>query len=183
MPGRITRQKSPQLLARALGLLRERDELPADLRVMLVGEGEDAAVQAELNAAIQGHRLTDVLSQHEQTPQPETFYHAADVTVLPSLWEGMPNGALESLAAGHPVIISEAANAAQIVIHNETGWVVKTGDVEHLAETLKRVACLSTEELQAMQQACLRRAADFSMQRMVASYEHLYERLTAMPKP
>ncbi len=177
MPGRITRQKSQHLLAQAVGLLKERQQLPADLRVILVGEHEDAAIQAEIDSAIERYQLQDVIHQFGQTDCPEAYYHAGDVTVLASLWEGMPNVALESLAAGRPVIISEAANAAEVIVQNETGWVVKTGDVESLAEILHDVLHLPDCTLVAMQHNCLNRAADFSMARMVNAYENLYAHL------
>lgn len=183
MPGRITRQKSQHLLAQAIGLLKERQQLPADLRVILVGEHEDAVIQAEVDSAIAQYQLQDVIHQFGQTDCPEAYYHAGDVTVLASLWEGMPNVALESLAAGRPIIISEAANAAGVIMQNETGWVVKTGDMESLAETLHHVLHLPDSTLVAMQEKCLRRAGDFSMARMVITYENLYQRLSAIPMP
>lgn len=183
MPGRITRQKSQHFLVQAIGLLKERQQLPADLRVVLVGEHEDATIQAQIDSAIEQNQLQDVISQFGQTDCPEAYYHAGDVTVLPSLWEGMPNVALESLAAGRPVIISEAANAASVIVQNETGWVVKTGDVESLTEILHHVLHLPDNIFATMQQNCLRRAGDFSMARMVNTYESLYQRLSAIPMP
>lgn len=183
MLGRVTRQKSPHLLAQALGLLKARQQLPADLKVILVGEHEDEAIQTELDNAIRQYQLEGVIRQFGQTSHPEAYYHAGDVTILASLWEGTPNVALESLAAGRPVVISEAANAAGVITQNETGWIVKTGDVAHLTETLHHVLNLPDATLATMQQNCLRRAADFSMPRMVTTYENLYQRLNAMPMP
>jgi glycosyltransferase involved in cell wall biosynthesis len=182
MFGRISEQKSPHLLAQALGVLKQREQL-LDIRVLIVGERESTDYQAKLDEAIQQYRLNRIVRQYEQTPQPEAFYHAADVVVLATLWEGMPNVALEALAAGRPVAISEAANAGGVIEHGVTGWVVRTGDVEHLAETLHEVLKLPGEALAAMRPACLRRAEDFAMTRMVERYQSLYERLRAMPSP
>lgn len=179
MFGRVSKQKSPHLLAQALGVAKTRGLLPVGTRVLLVGEREDAGLQAQLDAAVTEYELSDVLQQHDPTPLPEIYYHAADVTVLASLWEGLPNVALESLAAGRPIIISEAANASGVIEHGVTGWVVRTGDVEHLAETLGEVLALPDDALAAMRVNCLRRADDYSMARLVATYEALYARLCA----
>jgi glycosyltransferase involved in cell wall biosynthesis len=183
MFGRITEQKSPHLLAQAVGLLKEQRGLPDNLRVVIVGERENQTYQQKLDEDVIRYALQDVIRQYPQTAQPEVFYHTGDVTVLATLWEGLPNVALESLAAGRPVIISEAANAAGVIEHGVNGWIVRTGDVAHLAETLAMVLALPPETIQTIRAACVRRASDFSIERMVQRYDQLYARLWAMPNP
>jgi glycosyltransferase involved in cell wall biosynthesis len=174
MMGRISRQKSPHLLAEALGLL----ELPAGLRVYLVGERDTHPlhdVQKLLDKAIAKSGLEAVIVQHPQTEQPESYYHAADFTVLASLYEGLPNVMLESLAAGKPVLISSAANMAGLIEEGKTGWIVPTGDVEALAQKLSYIFTVSNAELAKMGQACQAKAAEFSPERMIASHLELYQ--------
>jgi glycosyltransferase involved in cell wall biosynthesis len=183
MLARITQQKSPHLLAEAVGLLRKRGQWPDDALVFIVGERQDAAAQARLDHVIQQYDLAKVVHKLPETQRPELFYHAADVTVLASLWEGMPNSVLESLAARRPVIVSQAANAAGIIEMGVTGWIVPTGNVERLAETLHDVLGLSDEQLNAMRSACQQRAREYDMNQMVDSYQDLYERLQATPNP
>ena len=177
MFGRISEQKSPYLLAQAVGLLTEQGQWPANARVLIVGERESVVQQTWLEAAISHHGLSAIVEQFPQTSQPQTFYHAADFTVLASLWEGLPNVALESLAAGRPVIISEAANAAEVITQGVTGWIVKTGDVESLANAIRTALNTSPEAMSTMRIACVARAGDFAMAKMVAAYESLYARL------
>ena len=142
-----------------------------------MGERESVVQQDRLEAAISHYGLSATVEQFPQTSQPQTFYHAADFTVLASLWEGLPNVALESLAAGRPVIISEAANAAEVITQGVTGWIVKTGDVESLANAIRIALNTSPEAMSTMRIACVSRAGDFAMAKMVAAYESLYERL------
>ena len=40
-----------------------------------------------------------------------SLYHAADALLLPSLYEGMPNAAIEAQVSGLPAMVSAAANA------------------------------------------------------------------------
>jgi glycosyltransferase involved in cell wall biosynthesis len=89
----------------------------------------------------------------------------------------MPNSVLESLASGCPVIISEAANAGQIVESNVTGWTVRDNNIKHLASTISKVLTLPDEELMKMRSQCKDRAAVFSMRVMVDAYESLYQRM------
>src|SRR5688500_7397935 len=101
--GRIGRQKSPHLLAQALGILKEQSQLPPDIAAVIVGEADTHPLhttQHLLDEAIERFQLSDVVTQYPQTDQPEAYYHASDVTVLPSLYEGLPNVMLESLAVG-----------------------------------------------------------------------------------
>lgn len=173
--GRVTRQKSPHLLAEAVGLMKSRGWLPSGTRVLVVGESENEEYQQRLNDAIQKYNLASILTQHPRTSQPEAFYHAADITVLASLWEGLPNVVLESLASGRPVVVSQAANAAGVIEHGVTGWVTRTGDVEHLAETLREVLCLTDEQLTVMRGRCIQEASKYAMHQMVDRYQQVYD--------
>lgn len=177
MMARVTVQKSPHLLAEAIGQLKNAGKLPATFGAWVVGEDENDGSQAKLDAAVDHHSLRSILRQHPQTTQPEACYHAADFTVLPSLWEGLPNAVIESFAAGKPVLVSAAANAAELVEEDRSGWICRTNDVPHLAARLGEVLALPSEALADMAAACRAKASQFSMDRMVAAYEALYERM------
>ncbi len=177
--GRITAQKSPHLLVEALGLLKRLGQLPMHISVWIVGESEDNNIQRILDESIRRCDLEDVVKQLPPTSMPEAFYHAADVTILASLWEGLPNVLLESMAAGKPVIVSEAANKAGLIKQGQNGWIVRTSDVESLAITLRNVFALPESKLTDMGTACQETAARFSVSKMVEEYETLYNCLTA----
>ena len=183
--GRISPVKAPTLLVEAVGRLRASGAWPEAARVVFLGESEttfDDYRQA-LDDRIAALGMEAIVTRLPRTDQPEAFYHAADVVVLPSTFEGMPNVALEALAAGRPVIISEAANAAGVIAQGETGWVVRTGDVEHLAAALQTALALPEDDMANMRETCRQRSLDFSMAKMVASYQDLYARLCAKPIP
>ena len=55
-----------------------------------------------------------------------SLYWASDLLVMPSLYEGLSNSALEGCAAGLPAILSHAANVDRIVVDGTTGWEVPT---------------------------------------------------------
>lgn len=175
--GRIAPEKAPELLAQAVSVLRSQNQLPDDVRFLLFGEQLYPKTQAEIDAIVEKNGLRTVFRQFPSTPHPEAVYHAADVTVLPSLYEGMSHVALESLAARKPVIISEAANAAGVIEHGVTGWVFRTRDAAHLAETFSTVIALPDDEFKVMGDRCFTRVQDFAVPRMVANYEALYESL------
>ncbi|MCW5559958.1 MAG: glycosyltransferase, partial [Verrucomicrobiae bacterium] len=181
MMARITEQKAPELLAEAVGLLRQRDRLPADAEFWIVGERDSPATEARLLEAIQRHRLEEVVRLFPATDQPAAPLHAADFTILFSLWEGTPNAVLESLAAGRPAIVSAAANASEVIQEGVQGWVVPTSNVAALADRLDAVLSLGDTALRAMAPSCRARAAEFDLSAMVARYEALYQSLGAPP--
>ena len=176
--GRVTLQKSPYLLAEAIGILKQHDQLQPHTNLWIVGESEDEEGQQQLEEIIRHYDLNEIVRQLPATSTPEAYYHAADITVLASLWEGLPNVILESLAAGKPVIVSKAANAAGVIKQGFNGWVVGTSDVESLAETLRAVFALPKSDLSGMSATCKESAAHFSVSAMVKSYEAIYQRLS-----
>ncbi|MGH2485837.1 MAG: glycosyltransferase, partial [Ktedonobacterales bacterium] len=75
------------------------------------------------------------------------------------------------------------ANRAEVITQGRTGWIVPTGDVARLAETLERVLALPDAELSGMRQACLDRAAEYSVDALVRRYTQLYESWVAPSTP
>lgn len=181
MVTRITERKAPQLLVEALGLLKQRGMLSANIHALLVGDHEDDAVQHQIDMFVERYSLYDQFHQYPKTDQPTQFYHAADSTVLVALYgEGLPNVLLESLAAGRPVIVSQAANRANLIEHGKTGWIVRTGDVEHLAETIQHVLTLPDDDLEAMRENCRVAVAGYTMEKMVQHHQELYMRVLGL---
>ena len=67
------------------------------------------------------------------------FYRVIDVAVVPSLREPLGLIPLEAAAAGKPAIAFASGGLKETIVHGETGWLVPTGDVAGLRDTLTRV--------------------------------------------
>jgi glycosyltransferase involved in cell wall biosynthesis len=57
----------------------------------------------------------------------------ADMLVLPSLTEGLPNVALEAAAAGVPVVATAVGGTPEVVVNGQTGFLVPRADPNRLA--------------------------------------------------
>jgi glycosyltransferase involved in cell wall biosynthesis len=88
-------------------------------------------------------------------------YATADVFVLPSLVEGFPQTALEAMACGLPVVVSENTFGHDVVTDGLEGYVVPIRDPEAIAFRL-RYLHQNAEERVRMGQAARRRAERFS---------------------
>ncbi len=104
------------------------------------------------------------------------LYSAADVLVMPSLYEGFGLPLLEAMACGTPVVASNAASLPEVV--GDTGPLVNPNDPDALAEALARV--VSDSGLQAdLRARGLARAAQFTWQAAAAKLLAVYERVGA----
>jgi glycosyltransferase involved in cell wall biosynthesis len=67
---------------------------------------------------------------------PLAALHWAELFVLPTLEDGSPFAVVEAMAAGVPLVVTDACGNAPLVRPGETGWVVPAGDDLALARAL-----------------------------------------------
>ena len=60
----------------------------------------------------------------------------ADLLVLPSFTEGLPNAVLEASAAGVPVVATAVGGTPEVVRDGQTGLLVPSGDSESLSQAI-----------------------------------------------
>ena len=101
----------------------------------------------------------------------------ADIGVMASLSEGMPNAILEYMLAGIPVAATAVGGITDIIRHDENGLLVSPGDVEALSETLMRL-CESSQLRKELATGGRKDVEQrFNAKRMVEDYDHVYSRL------
>lgn len=139
MPGRFAVQKHQVGFLLALRRLAKSGRLPADVVVLLPGSHRPSLIDALAMRLATGPHLRSVVRVPGTEANMRELYWASDLLVLFSLWEGLPNVALEACASGLPAVLSHAANLDGIVAPGETGWEVPSGDHAALAEVLAQV--------------------------------------------
>lgn len=113
-----------------------RPELSKQCTLVLAGR-DDRDGRARSLAAQLG--LTDAIRFAGPVDDPRDWYHAADLFVLPSRFEGMSNALLEAMACGLPVVATAVGGNRDVVIHDENGVLVKPDDPTELADALARL--------------------------------------------
>ena len=67
------------------------------------------------------------------------YYLSSDIFVLPSYAENLPNSLLEAMAAGLPMVVSDAGVIPELVRDGVNGFIIKAGDVTAIAERIIRL--------------------------------------------
>ena len=67
------------------------------------------------------------------------IYNAADVFLLPSLSENLPNTIMEAMACGTPCVGFEVGGIPEMIDHKQNGYVARYKDAADLAEGIRYV--------------------------------------------
>ncbi len=119
--------------------------------------------------------LVVFLGSRAQTTLP-FYYSAAEVCVVPSLYESFGLVALEAMACGTPVIASRVGGLQLTVEHGVTGFLVPAGNADALAETLRDLL-LDPELRRRLGNNALRRAQSYTWESVSERITGLYQRL------
>jgi len=113
-------------LQAAISTVAERYESPENVQLVVFGADEPAdGPDFELDVTYVGY-LND-------EPSLAALYAAADVMVVPSLYEGFGQTVSESLACGTPVVAFDATGPSDTVDHRENGFLAEPYDPDDLA--------------------------------------------------
>jgi glycosyltransferase involved in cell wall biosynthesis len=106
-------------------------------------------------------------------------YAAADLFVLPTLAENLPNAALESVASGTPCVSFDVGGVPDVVRHLETGYLAPLGDAKGLADGVRTL--LNDDELRRRLSRRCRELAEqeFGSELEASRFAELYEELVA----
>lgn len=169
--GRLEPQKGHKFLLEAMKPVSER--FPS-AGLLLVGDG---AMRAELEAEVMQRGLRDIVTfagfQQEVAP----FLDAADLVVLPSLWEGLPLIAIEAGAIGKPMVATAVDGTPEVIKDGESGLLVPPADSDSLARAMISLLGDATAR-----QAMGARASEiiknhFSIERQTRETADLYRRV------
>jgi len=125
----------------------------------------------KLAKTYQGKRVFFV----ERTHETEKYYQAADIFVMPSLREGLPNSMLEAMSCELPVIVSELEGVTDWVVEDSVnGLLFSPGSEVELSEKL--ILLLSNADLSIALGKKARKTIleRFSIEETAKQYKNLY---------
>jgi N-acetyl-alpha-D-glucosaminyl L-malate synthase BshA len=143
-------------------------EIPSKL--LLVGDGPERPAAEELCRSLGIFENTRFVGKQQDM---EDIYAIADLFLLPSEYESFGLSALEAMAAGSPVIATEAGGIPEIVAHGTNGFLSEIGDVESMSRNA--ITLLSNPLLlKQFGNAARAQAEKFDIENIVPQYEKLY---------
>ena len=159
--GNLTRRKGADLLPRiaervtpnvrilyTLGL-RTRNSLPEHPRLQCIG-------------AVPYDAMPDL-------------YRQADVLLYPTVREGFGLSVAEAMATGLPVVASDCSSLPELVAPGKGGHLCPIGAADAFAEAINDLAASAVQRREMGEYNRARAERDFSLARMVAEYEALFE--------
>lgn len=161
-------EKAHDVLLAAIARLR-----PAypHLQFLIAGDGPCAAELKALALRLGVQAQVTFLGHREDVP---ALLARADAFVLPSRSEAFPNGAIEAMAAGLPVVASGVGGLLDLIDEGRTGLLVRPDDPAALAAAVESLV-LSPARAEAIGAAARDEVTRrYSFDRMVRQFEDLY---------
>ncbi len=165
----------------AIGAARRlRDSHPGSWRFLLVGDGEDR------DALVDGAR--DLVSEgivefRNEGTEAINAIREAQVGILMTaadVWaEGCSNSIMEYMACGLPVVCSDTGGSPELVRDGREGFVIPSYDDAALAGRLMELSADPQLRLKMGAAGRKRIEGEFTVDRMVAKYQHIYDEVLA----
>lgn len=141
MVGSFTEQKGHTFMLEVLA------NLPTYFRLVCVGEGPmEELVRHKAEELKISNRITFLGFRKDVARIMKTV----DISVIPSKWEGFGLVAVEAMACGNPIVVSDVPGLAEVV--GDAGAKIPFGEVEQFADAVKQIT-LPVDSTQIIKQA------------------------------
>jgi N-acetyl-alpha-D-glucosaminyl L-malate synthase BshA len=145
-------------------------------KLLFVGDGPERATAEQLSREL---GICDNVRFVGKQEQMEDILAIADLFLLTSEYESFGLAALEAMAAGVPVISTNAGGLGEIMIEGKTGYMGNVGDVTTMSQ--HAISILENDEkLQYFRKEAAQHALTFDINNIIPIYEKLYDEVLAM---
>jgi glycosyltransferase involved in cell wall biosynthesis len=171
---RFTHQKQPIAL---LNAFIEAAKKNSNLFLLMIGDGEKKTEALEIVSSSEVKKQILLLPFRQDVPD---ILAAADIFVLPSLWEGLPIALLEAMSMGKAIIASRVDGTKEILRHKENGYLVDPKNLEGaLTDALLEVS--NDRDLRSQMETQARQTVKdrFNAVVMTRQIENIYQQVIA----
>jgi glycosyltransferase involved in cell wall biosynthesis len=146
------------------------------LRLLVLGDGPLLAALQQRCRELGIGGIVRFLGHRHDLPR---VLAASDVSVLTSLWEGLPRVLVQSAAVGRPILTFDVEGAWEVVREGRYGYLVPTRDVDAFARRLDELL-RERERARALGEAGRHEVGDrWMVETMLDRLDDLYQRLAA----
>ena len=170
--GRLVKLKGYDLLIRAFARLPSEHKA----RLVILGEGPE---RPRLERLIEDHGLKERAALLGFQENPWKYMARADMLVLSSITEGLPNVIGEAMALDLPVLATDCSPGVRDYLQGgESGLLLPPGNADALVEGMVRLI-VDRELRAAIVRRSRRRVEAFDLARIVGTYEEALARVIA----
>ena len=166
--GRLSKEKGVLTLIKAIQ--------QTDKHLIVLGTGP---IEDKLKEFIKNEHLENQveLLGFKSGKELDQYIEEAKVVVLPSEWyENGPYSAMEALAKGKPLIVSNLGGLPELVEDGKNGFIFKPNDILGLADNIKKIFALGDNEYNSFVNASLAKAMnDFNAKKYINALIDFYE--------
>ncbi|MEW6108844.1 MAG: glycosyltransferase family 4 protein [Nitrospirota bacterium] len=157
-------RKGLATLIKAVGILKRKD-----VKVLVAGKGDRMPFESKLKK----YGLQDTFIFLGIRKEIEKLYAAADIFVLPTLYDPFSNATLEAMASGLPVLTTGNNGAAELIKNGQEGFVIGSPfDAQELSiqieNTIGNITCMGEK--------AGRKAAGFPIEKAAAQFMEILDR-------
>jgi glycosyltransferase involved in cell wall biosynthesis len=153
-----------------------------DKRWMLLVAGRDDGAGLVLKKHAQSLGIASNIRWLGLIDDVPVLWQAADIGVLASHQEGLPNSLLEAMALGVPMVATRVGGVTDIATDEEDALLVSPHAPQALATALLRLTNSPELRLRLGRAAKARVHNTFSLQACIDGYRHLYELMLRQPR-
>lgn len=165
---------------RVMDVIKIFNEIQKEVKSKLIIVGEGPEMENAQNL-IYDLGLEEKVRNVGKVKNLNSILKVSDVFLLPSQQESFGLAALEAMAAGVPVVSSNAGGIPEVNIDGETGFVREIGDVKAMAKAA--IGLLKDEiELAKFKSSAKNHALKFDIDAIIPMYEDLYCKLSKCKK-
>jgi glycosyltransferase involved in cell wall biosynthesis len=170
--GRMAEVKNLPLLVRSFSQVKSK--IP-NVKLLLMGSGPE---ENRIRGLVSELLLTDSVIFTGWVENPSQYYQLMDLYVQPSFFEGMSNSIANAMLNQIPIVATNVGGNPDLVLHNETGFLVEPDNIKGLTEAILELAAKSDLRRSLGMKAAEYVKSKYSMNKMVRSYEEIYYSLT-----
>jgi len=132
--GRFVEEKDYLTALKAILSLVQRTRLKSkSIHYVIAGYGE---LEKGIRQYISSNRLEKYVSLKINPPDIASLYEKADIFLMTSVYEGMPNAVMEAMSWSLPVVATNAGDTSYLVLNGHNGYLCNIGDSDDIADKL-----------------------------------------------
>ena len=172
--GELNENKNQQIILHTLAQMKKEGINLAHIRYGICGEG---FLRSQLETQIRELGLQDTVTMYGYCMHVEGILGCADVSVFPSVREGLGMAGLEALAMGIPLLASDNRGTREYLKPEINGYFCKCDEVRDWINGIQNIRGMSQRERQEMEAMCRKSAESFGQENTDSIMELVYQDL------